>query len=310
MSLNAERAARAGGASWERRKAYWAFKWKEYGIGYLFMLPWIVGFCAFVAFPVGWSIFNSFNKISITAEGFQYTWVGFQNYYRMLFENTAYPIILITYFSQMLLVIPLILIFAFFVALLLNQKFPGRGFMRTVFFLPVIFATGQVVVELFSQGASRLPFMEQYNVQELATRYFGNGWARDAIVNVLQQAIIILWYSGVQILIFIAGFQTIPRTLYEAIRVDGASPWESFWKITFPWMIPFIGLCSIYTIVELFTYPFNPVLEIVQRNMFAATTGYGYASAMAWLYFLLILILILLSLWFTVRAMRRGGYGR
>jgi len=114
----------------------------------------------------------------------------------------------------------------------------------------------------------------------------------------------------VQILIFIAGFQTIPKTLYEAIRVDGASPWESFWKITFPWMIPFIGLNAIYTIVDLFTFPFNPVLEIVSRNMFTATTGYGYASAMAWLYFLLILILILFALWFTYRASKKGGYAR
>lgn len=296
-------------ADWERRKQYWLFRWKDYGVGYLFMLPWILGFCSFVAFPIGWSVFNSFHKISITADGFQYTWVGLDNYRHMLFENSAYPIILITYFQQMLIIIPLILIFAFFVALLLNQRFPGRGFMRTVFFLPVIFATGQVVIELFSQGAGELPFMDQYRVEELAARFFG-GWVEDAVINVLQQAIIILWYSGVQILIFLAGFQTIPRTLYEAIRVDGASPWESFWKITFPWMIPFIGLNAIYTIVDLFTFPFNPVLEIVSRNMFTATTGYGYASAMAWLYFLLILLLILFALWFTYRAAKKGGYAR
>ena len=294
---------------WARRKQYLLFRWKDYGMGYLFMLPWIIGFASFVAFPVGWSIYNSFHKIGVTADGFQYTWVGLDNYRRMLFENTQYPVILVTYFNQMLVVIPLIIIFAFFVALLLNQKFPGRGLMRTVFFLPVIFATGQVIMELFSQGAGELPFMEQYNVKELASRFF-SGWVEDAVINIMEQAIIILWYSGVQILIFIAGFQTIPKTLYEAIRVDGASPWEAFWKITFPWMIPFVGLNAIYTIVDLFTYPFNPMLEIVERNMFNATTGYGYASAMAWLYFLLVLILILFALWFTYRAAKKGGYGR
>lgn len=288
-----------------RRRQYFLFRWKDYGVGYLFMLPWIVGFCSFVAFPVGWSIYNSFHKIALTSEGFQYTWVGLKNYYQMLFENNAYPIILITYFQQMLLIIPLILIFSFFVSLLLNQKFPGRGFMRTIFFLPVIFATGQVITELFSQGAGELPFLDTYNIDAMANRFFG-GWVKNAIVNVLTQAVIILWYSGVQILIFIAGFQTIPKTLYEAIRVDGASPWESFWKITFPAMIPFIGLNAIYTIVELFTFPFNPVLEIVSRNMFDAARGYGYASAMAWLYFLLILVLITVALGFTSRATRKG----
>ncbi len=289
----------------QRRMQYLKFRWKDYGVGYLFMLPWIVGFASFVAFPVGWSIYNSFNDIDLTSEGFKYTWVGFQNYYDMMFRNTAYPIILITEFLELLITIPMILIFAFFISLLLNQKFPGRGMMRAIFFLPVIFTTGQVIFQMFSTGAGELPFMETYNIRGIADRFFG-GWVEAAVVNVLSQAVIILWYSGVQILIFLAGFQTIPRTLYEAIRVDGASPWESFWKITFPGMIPFMGLNAIYTIVDMFTFPFNPVLEIVSRNMFDASRGYGYASAMAWLYFLLIMILIFIALWFTGRASRKG----
>lgn len=291
----------------ERRRQYFLFRWKDYSVGYLFMLPWMIGFASFVAFPVGWSIFNSFNKIALTSEGFRYTWVGLRNYYQMLFENNQYPMILIEYFSQVLLTIPLILVFAFFIALLLNLRFPGRGLMRTIFFLPVIFATGQVITELFSQGAGELPFMDTYNIVGLAESFF-SGWLEDVVVTVLGQVVIILWYSGVQILIFIAGFQTIPRSLYEAIRVDGASPWESFWKITFPSMIPFIGLNAIYTIVDMFTFPFNPVLEIVQRNMFDAARGYGYASAMAWLYFLFVLLLILAAFWFTGRAAKKGRH--
>jgi len=293
----------------ERRKQYLLFRWKEYSVGYAFMLPWIVGFAAFVAFPVGWSLYNSFNKVMITSTGFQYTWVGFDNYYRMLFENNVYPILLITYFQEMLLIIPLILIFSFLVALLLNQKFPGRGLMRTVFFLPVIFATGQVLMELFNQGAGELPFLDQYNVTEIVDRFFNNS-VGDTIVGILGKAVIILWYSGVQMLIFIAGFQTIPKTLYEAIRVDGATPWESFWKITFPAMIPFMGLNAVYTIVDLFTYPFNPVLEVVKNNMFNATTGYGYASAMAWLYFGFVLLFIGIALGLTYRATKGGGRPR
>ncbi|MNI06338.1 Trehalose transport system permease protein SugA [compost metagenome] len=285
----------------ERRKGYFLFRWKEYGLGYLFMLPWIIGFSAFVAFPLGWSLYNSFNNVRTNSGGFAYEWVGLGNYKRMLIEDNTYPIVLFTLFQEMLTMIPLILIFSFFVALLLNQKFPGRGLMRAIFFLPVIFATGQVLMELFVQGEGQLPFIEQYDLATLVNQFFSDSLAK-TILSILSKAVIILWYSGVQILLFIAGFQTIPRTIYEAIRVDGASPWESFWKITFPGMMPFIGLNAVFTIVDLTTFPFNPVLEIVQRNMFSPTTGYGYASAMAWLYFALIMLLLGVTLWLTYRA--------
>jgi len=295
-----------GNTSRSRRKQFFIFRWKEYGVGYLFMLPWIIGFAAFVAFPVGWSLWNSFNQIFITSKGFQYTWVGLKNYRRMLIENNAYPIILFTYLQEVLIIIPLILIFSFCVSLLLNEKFPGRGWMRALFFLPVIFATGQVIMELFTQGAGKLPFVEQYNLDVILRQYF-NEATSTMLLNILSKAVIILWYSGVQILIFIAGFQTIPKTVYEAVRVDGASPWESFWKITFPGMLPFIGLNAVYTIVDLFTFPFNPVMEIVRNNMFSPTTGYGYASAMAWLYFAIILVLLGITLWLTYRASKGRG---
>jgi len=293
----------------ERRKQLLWFRWKEYGLGYLFMLPWIIGFSAFVAFPVGWSLWNSFNQVYITSTGFQYTWIGLLNYKRMLVENNTYPIILITYFQEVLLIIPLILIFSFVVSLLLNEKFPGRGWMRALFFLPVIFATGQVIMELFAQGAGELPFIEQYNLDVMLRQYFNETTAR-MLLSLLSKAIIILWYSGVQILIFIAGFQTIPKTVYEAVKVDGASPWESFWKITFPGMLPFIGLNAVYTIVDLFTFPFNPVMDVVRNNMFSPTTGYGYASAMAWLYFGIILLLLGITLLLTYRASKGRGVMR
>jgi len=292
-----------------RRKQLFLFRWKQYGVGYLFMLPWIIGFVAFVAFPVGWSLWNSFNQVFITSEGFVYTWVGLDNFRRMLIENNAYPIILLTYLQEVLLIIPLILIFSFFVSLLLNEKFPGRGWMRALFFLPVIFATGQVIMELFVQGAGELPFVQEYNLDAILRQYFSASTS-DMLLGILGKAVIILWYSGVQILIFIAGFQTIPKTVYEAVRVDGASPWESFWKITFPGMLPFIGLNAVYTIVDLFTFPFNPVMEIVRNNMFSPTTGYGYASAMAWLYFGIVLMLLGIALWLTYRATRGRGEAR
>lgn len=294
------RAVRAAGSP-VRRKGYYGFRWREYGVGYMFMLPWAIGFAIFVAIPVGWSLFNSFNNVRLTAEGFKYEWVGLANFHRALVEDNIYPIQLLTYFQEMLLVIPLILIFSFFVSLLLNQRLPGRTLIRAIFFLPVIFATGQVLTELFVQGAGKLPFLEQYNLEGIIRQYASPRIA-EPILNVLSRAVIILWYSGVQILIFIAGYQTIPKSVYEAIRIDGATPWESFWKITLPGMVPFIGLNAIFTIVDLFTFPFNPVLEQVRTNMFKPTAGFGYASAMAWMYFTLIMLLLAVVLWMTYRT--------
>lgn len=285
----------------QRRRRYFMYRWRDYGVGYLFMLPWIIGFSVLVAFPVGWSLFNSFNKVRITPDGFKFDWVGLDNYKRAFVEDNVYSIQLITYFQEMLLMIPLILIFSFFVSLLLNQKFPGRTVVRAVFFLPVIFATGQVLTELFVQGAGKLPFIEQYNLEGLVRENVGPRIA-EPVLAVLSKAVIILWYSGVQILIFIAGFQTIPKTIYEAVRIDGATPWESFWKITLPAMVPFIGLNAVFTIVDLFTFPFNPVMDHVRANMFKPATGYGYASALAWIYFAIIIALLALVLWITYRA--------
>ncbi len=293
----------------ERRPGYWGYRWRTYRAGWLFMLPWAIGFAFFVAFPVGWSFVNSFHDVNLKGSKFEYKWIGIENFRRVLMEDNVYPIELIVYFQEMLLMIPLILIFSFFVSLLLNQKLAGRGMIRAVFFLPVIFATGQVLMELFGQGAGKLPFIEQYNLEGLVREYVGPRIA-EPVMNVLGKAVIILWYSGVQILIFIAGYQTIPRTVYEAIRIDGATPWESFWKITLPGMVPFIGLNAIFTIVDLFTFPFNPVLEQVRKNMFNPQYGYGYASAQAWIYFALVLLLLGAALWLTYRSTAGKGANR
>jgi ABC-type sugar transport system permease subunit len=218
-------------------------------------------------------------------------------------KDNVFPIQLITYFQEMLLMVPIIVIFALLIALMLNQRFPGRFVYRALFFLPVIFATGQVLSELFVQGAGDIPFLAQYNLQPIIEGYVGKEFAK-TVFDVLSKAILILWYSGVQILIFIAGFQTISQTIYEAVRIDGASPWDSFWKITLPGSLPFISLNVLYTIIDLFTFPLNPVMKHIKDNMFKLETGYGYASALAWIYFCFIFALIAIVLWLFNRSLK------
>lgn len=280
---------------------------KRYGTGMLFMLPWMIGFCVFVAIPIGWSMFMSLHKVAVVPGGFKYTWLGMQNYRDAFLKDNVFPIELITYFEQMLLMIPIIVIFALLISLLLNQRFPGRFLYRALFFLPVIFATGQVLSELFTQGAGDIPFLDQYNLEPMVKEYVGGEFAT-TVMDVLSRVVLILWYSGVQILIFIAGFQTVSPSIYEAVRIDGASPWDSFWKITLPASLPFISLNVLYTIIDLFTFPLNPVLKHIKDNMFKVDTGYGYASALAWIYFAFIFVLIAVVMWLFSRSMKsRGG---
>lgn len=286
------------------RKKALMYQAKRYGVGLAFMLPWLIGFCVFVAIPIGWSMFMSLHKVAVVPGGFKYDWIGMQNFRDAFLKDNVFPIELITYFQQMLLMVPIIVIFALLISLLLNQKFPGRFVYRALFFLPVIFATGQVLSELFSQGAGDIPFLDQYNLEPLVTQYIGGELAK-TVMGVLARVVLILWYSGVQILIFISGYQTISPSIYEAVRIDGASPWDSFWKITLPATVPFISLNVLYTIIDLFTFPLNPVLQHIKDNMFKVETGYGYASALAWVYFGFIFILIALVLWLFGRSMRQ-----
>ncbi|HBU82659.1 MAG TPA: sugar ABC transporter permease [Paenibacillus sp.] len=290
----------------EHKKKAVQYQFKRYGVGLLFMLPWIIGFTVFVAIPIGWSMFMSLHKVAVVPGGFKYDWIGIQNYRDAFLKDNVFPIEMITYFQQMLLMVPIIVIFALLISLLLNQKFPGRFIYRALFFLPVIFATGQVLSELFTQGAGDIPFLDQYNLEPLVKQYVGGEMAK-MIMEVLGRVVLILWYSGVQILIFIAGFQTISPSIYEAVRIDGASPWDSFWKITLPASIPFISLNVLYTIIDLFTFPLNPVLKHIRDNMFKVDTGYGYASALAWIYFGFIFVLIAIVLGMFSRSMRQRG---
>ncbi|WP_053781060.1 carbohydrate ABC transporter permease [Paenibacillus xylanivorans] len=290
----------------EHKKKAVQYQFKRYGVGLLFMLPWMIGFSVFVAIPIGWSMFMSLHKVAVVPGGFKYDWIGIQNYRDAFLKDNVFPIEMITYFQQMLLMVPIIVIFALLISLLLNQKFPGRFIYRALFFLPVIFATGQVLSELFTQGAGDIPFLDQYNLEPLVKQYVGGEMAK-MIMEVLGRVVLILWYSGVQILIFIAGFQTISPSIYEAVRIDGASPWDSFWKITLPASIPFISLNVLYTIIDLFTFPLNPVLKHIRENMFKVDTGYGYASALAWIYFGFIFVLIAIVLGMFSRSMRQRG---
>lgn len=254
--------------------------------GTMFLAPWLFGLFAFMVFPIGFSLYMSFNQVRIVPDGLDIEYRGLTYYKQILFENGSILYNhLIPFLQESLIMIPIIVIFALLVAIMLNYNFPGRWLFRTVFFLPVIFSAGAIIQEFYDQGEGALGFLEQYNLADYVSMVLPNSWA-GPVVRILNSFVLILWYSGVQILLFLAGRQTISVTVYEAARIDGASPWESFWKITLPGMIPFIFLNVIYTVVDLFTFPRNPIMQRV------TTQDYGRSSALVWIYFVIILLFL------------------
>ncbi|MFC5530506.1 carbohydrate ABC transporter permease [Cohnella yongneupensis] len=269
--------------------------------GMLFIAPWIIGFMMFLAFPLAYSLYMSFHNVRILPTGPQITYKGWGYYNEILFSGSALYDELIPFMQEALIMIPIILVFSFLIAILLNQKFHGRFFFRAVFFLPVIFSTGYVVTEFVNQGQGSLGFLERYHFDAYLQSYLGdNVWTR-SMMEVLSRFVLILWYSGVQIIIFLAGRQTLASSLYESARIDGASPWAIFWKITLPAMVPFIMLNLIYTVVDMFTFPFNPIIKLI------GVGNYGYNSALAWIYFSIIIVFLLLLL-FVFRRITRNTY--
>lgn len=261
--------------------------------GYLFISPWLIGFLAFTAYPMFDSLYMSFNKVYVSTTGIAAQWIGWGNYAYAFFTDPQFLVTLVTFLESAVLEVPVIIVFSLFVALLINQPIRLKGAFRAVFFLPVVITSGQVVNQLFSQGAGTVPLVQKYGIITLLQTDLGPALSAP-IISVIQQLIMVLWFSGVQILIFLAGLQKVNSQTYEAAAIDGASPWQSFWKITLPEVKPFIIVNVVYTIVNLFTDSLNTVVTLIKTDMFDLTLGYGYANALAWIYFIVTFVIMAL----------------
>lgn len=266
---------------------------RENLIGYSFIGIWILGFVIFMLYPFISSIVYSLSEVKILGTGIEFTFQWFENFRNIfqLEEGFAFVEALISFLKELVFQVPIIIVFSVLIAVLLNQPIKGRGVFRSIFFLPVIISSGPVINELISQGAGGANIFESYGFISIIENTLNPALAAP-IVSVFSQIIIIFWFSGVQILIFLAGLQKVDRQIYEAARVDGAGPWESFWKITLPSLSNLVFINIIYTIVLLATFSENAVIVSIKSNMFNINTGYGMASAMAWVYFIVVMLII------------------
>lgn len=295
------RPRRRRAASLERRKAR---------SGYLFTLPFIFGFIAIYLPIVYESIMFSFNSMKTGGKGgYTLTFVGFQNYanaflgkYGSEFQQT-----LLSGIKQLCFDIPAIVIFSLFVAVILNQKMIGRAAFRAIFFIPVILSTGLIgqldnanaLLDVMEKGegidtGSTSASSEIISVMDVESLFTNMKVGKELVAYVVQivnNIYDIINRSGVQMLIFLAGLQSISPAIYESCQIEGASAWETFWKITFPMISPMILVNAIYTIIDSFTSSSNKVMSFI-TNVYNTTDGQTLSSAMSWIYFLIVIAII------------------
>lgn len=273
--------------------------------GFIFLSPWIVGMALFFVVPIVQSVWFGFARISISEYGVETEFVGLSNLKNILLVNPDYVNNLLTAVKSLFVSVPFIIIVALILALTLNGSFKGRLFFRSLFFLPVLFASGPVL-DLFlyataSDGTSAGLSSAASNVTQVAVSdavSFGMINFTEILAGlnlpssvetylsvVLSSLFMLVWQSGIQILLFIAGLQSIPDSLYEAARVEGATKWEEFWFVTLPMLLRTILLVLVFTMVEVITLKTNPVIK-QGYNQFRGL-NYGVGSAMLWFYFLI-----------------------
>ncbi|MHB8962040.1 MAG: carbohydrate ABC transporter permease [Saccharofermentanales bacterium] len=263
--------------------------------GMVFVAPWIAGFLAFTAYPLIETIRYSFGKVRVkVGEGVQIEFRQFQNYAQVLTKTPEFLKEVPSYVQEIVLFVPMTIVFSIILALLLNKPMAGRRILRAIFFLPVILMSGPLLQNIMDMGATRLAGSESFILYLFVEEYFP-ALLKVPLLFIFDNIVLILWFCGVQTLIFLSGLQKIDKNIYEAAKVDGASGWQQFWKITMPTLRSFILLNAIYAIVDISGSSLNNITGLITGGMFTATQGFGYSAALSIIYLLIMIILIVVT---------------
>lgn len=289
--------------SYERKKAMY---------GRAFISVWVIGVLLFFAIPFVKTLIYSFNDVSFSGgNGLSLEFLGIESYKRMFTADNEMLPKLTDMLLSLLYNVPVTVMFSLFIAVVLNAPFRGRAIFRSIFFMPVIVMSGTIMLLFKSDEVAMLLF----NTTDAGNNFFENitilnelftnfGWGEEfigIIQNIVSGVINVCWSCGVQYILCLAALQGIPDSLYEVARVEGATKWEEFWKLTFPMCRPVLFVCIIYTVITNASEgQFTNYIQSVSFTDF----DYGYASALAMLYCLTVLLILgfiafLLKSWWT-----------
>lgn len=291
--------------------------------GIIFILPWLIGFIFFFIIPIINTIIYSFNNVSVRETGgMELQASGFQNYidlFKVEVTTQNQPILrlLIEENQKILVSVPLIVIFSLFLALIINAKFKGRAIVRVIFFLPIILGLDIVSSMLFInntgldsasvEAMQSVTAFTNTSISDILLKYAGlpieiAQFIQDALKNISM----IISKSGVQVLIFLAGLQSISPSLYEVARIEGATEYETFWKVTIPATANITFFVSIYTLIDMFLN--SPITKEIYNFAFLKSK-IGVGSALSVLFVLNeIVFLFLISLF--LKKVVKLDYGK
>lgn len=265
--------------------------------GRMFVLPWTIGLILFFIVPLVESIAYAFSNVSLVDED-MLSFAGLEHFRYLLKEDPNFLDNMAEAVTSFVYSLPIIVALSLIFALILNQKFRGRLFARAVFFLPVIIATGVVMKFVTGEAlgtdsaglTTALGETESYSGIQFDQLLINLGLPQsvtELLSDYIARVFNLVWSCGIQILLFVAGMQSIPDHLYEVSKIEGATAWEEFWFVTFPMLGNVIFLVLIYTIVDLFTAFDNPIMtqayDLISKN-----SVYDRSSAILWGYFVVV----------------------
>ncbi len=261
----------------------------------MFMLPWIIGFAVFTAFPFAATVFLSFTNVNSTILGYEISWAGISNYITAFFKNVEFVPALGGYLKMVIPYTFVIVVVSFILAYILEHTVKLKGFFRTIYFLPVIIMSGPVMSKLLDTKVSDMELMSGHSYSDIFIIQMIASYSRPVaslVSDVFTQLSTILWFTGIPIVLFINGLQKINPSLYEAAKMDSANGWQILWKITLPIVRPTALVITIFTIVQLGMFDINPVYNLIVTYMGNTSGGLGFAATYAWVYTIVVLLLM------------------
>jgi len=264
--------------------------------GRMFVLPWTIGLLLFFLVPLFSSIAYAFCNVSLVNDK-MLTFAGLEHFKYLLNEDPNFMNNIKDAVASFTYSLPIIVALSLIFAIILNQKFKGRIFARAVFFLPVIIATGVVMQFVtgaaLEEGAALSTSMgetESYSgirFDELLVNLGLPQSITELLSDYIARVFNLVWSCGIQILLFVAGLQSIPEQLYEVSKIEGATTWEEFWFVTFPMLGNVTFLVLVYTIVDLFTAFDNPIMKQAY-DLITVNSIYDRSAAVLWAYFVVV----------------------
>lgn len=258
---------------------------------YMFLIPWLIGFIIFVAYPFFYTIYLSFFYVARDITGWTYEWIGIGNYETAFFRNTTFNPLILDFIIVELTYVPAIMVLSLILSLLLNTNIKFRAGFRMIYFFPVVVLSGPVMTQLINANSTTRIDITDIIIFRMIENF--SPFLADMIGGIFNNFTLILWFTGIPIVLFMNGLQKMNSQLYEAAQIDGANSWQILWKITLPNLKSTALVVAIFSVVQIAIFQVNPIYNFVVDTITGNyTKGLGFAGAIVLIYSVIVLIFV------------------